>query len=145
MIQVFSEGEEVEVCGKAWEEEDNEWTGGLAHKCSKGRTCLVRQWRKVRVDADAAALMFLYELNALHETAKDRCAENLRVAFGLSVFDLVERWQGEENACSVVHHVCHVITDFIPILIDPLQHHRMADCIEPSIRAGSQHRILSKI
>jgi len=35
-------------------EEDNEWMSGLAHKRSKGRTCLVRHWRKVHVDNDIA-------------------------------------------------------------------------------------------
>jgi hypothetical protein len=56
---------------------------GLAHKRSKGRTFLVRQWRKVRVD-NAAALTLAYELDVSHEAAEDRCAVSFRVAFGFS-------------------------------------------------------------
>jgi len=67
----------MEVCGQAWKE-DKEWMSGLAHKRSKGRTFLVRQWCKVCVNtgAGAAACMLSYELDASHEAAENRCTEN---------------------------------------------------------------------
>lgn len=65
----------MKVCMQAWKEEGNEWMGGPAHKHCKGRTSLVRQRDRVRVDADAAALMLSYELDVSREAAENRCAE----------------------------------------------------------------------
>lgn len=74
---------------------------GLVHKCSKGRTFLVRQWRKVRVNVDAGATAWmLCELDASHEAAEYRCAGSFRVAFP-QPFNLAERLR-EEKACSAV-------------------------------------------
>ena len=56
-----------------------------AHKLTKCRTFLVRQWCQVRVDTGAAALMLWYKLDASREAVVDRCVGDFLVALGSSL------------------------------------------------------------
>ena len=82
-------------------------------------------------------------LAAWHETAENCFAENPRVVFrfldspSLGLSRLIARpvGSGEENACSVVHHVHHVVTDFIPLQLQAHQNrHRDSQQIAESNR-----------
>lgn len=111
--------------------------GGPAHKHCKGRTFLVRQRDRVRVDADAAAVMLSYELDVSREAAESRCTENFRAAFGFST--------ARETRVRLVYHVGHVTTDFIPILIRPYRYHPTADRIESRTIRCSKPQALNTV
>jgi hypothetical protein len=87
---------------------------GLAHKHTGGRTFLVRQWRRVRVD-NATALMQRDELDVA-QGAVEELPGRFRV---LRRFNPTGGSLCKENACPAVHHVPHVITNIIlrPIVI----------------------------
>jgi hypothetical protein len=87
---------------------------GLAHKPTGGRTFLIRQWRRVRVD-NAAALMQRDELDVA-QRAVEELPGRLWV---LRRFNPTGGSLCKENACPDVHHVPHVITNIIarPIMI----------------------------
>ena len=87
---------------------------GLAHKHTGGRTFLVRQWRRVRVD-NAAALMQRDELDVA-QGAVEELPGRFRV---LRRFNPTGGSLRKDNACPDVHHVPHVITNIIlrPIVI----------------------------
>lgn len=123
-----------------WQAWARRMVSGLAHKHTGGRTFLVRQWRRVRVD-NAAALMQRDELDVA-QGAVEELPGRFRV---LRRFNPTGGSLRKENACPDVHHVPHVITNIIlrPIAIKTATVPSMASIHDWHLSALSMTRILT--